>query len=270
MPNMDVFAAKDYKFYLKSCLLGAGSRGRLSRAAEMLKCQPSFLSRVIKTEAHITPDQAFLLTKFLDLSPNEADYFQTLVLYERASDPEYRSHLASRAVTLRQAHDDLRNKMKKQDYSGAGGVDQAVYFSSWATMAVHFLTSVPAFQTSAAMAGRLGLPESSILPILQSLERSGFVKHDRKTWRYERGQFHLPKDSPFVVFLHQNWRARAVLNSQNAGTESVHFTNVFTLSKSDYARIRDLLLHFISEANKIGSPSKPEEGVALTCDFFKF
>lgn len=96
-----------------------------------------------------------------------------------------------------------------------------------------------------------------------------FVRETKKGWVYAGGQFHLPKDSPFVVSHHQNWRSRAVLDAQDFMSDGVHYTSVLTLSKSDLIRLREVLLQFIAEAGQIAGPSEPEEAVALTLDLFR-
>ena len=71
-----------------------------------------------------------------------------------------------------------------------------------------------------------------------------------------------------MVLHHQNWRTRAVMDTQDFENTNVHYTAVQTVSKADFARLKELLLQFISEASQIAGPSKPEEGLALTCDLF--
>jgi hypothetical protein len=260
-----IFEFKSYKDCLEHRL--TLTRGQLSRAAEFVKCQPSFLSRVMKAEVHITPDQAYMLTKFWDLTASESEYFLTQVEFERASERAYQGHLKSKLESLRKDYENLEARLNKGSFDPSG--DQSLYFSSWAWSAVHFLTSIPKYQMSAKIAARLGLPEDYVIYILQSLAKNGYVTQNRSAWKYNSGQFHLPKNSPFVVFYHNNWRAKAVIDAQNPASDGIHFTNVFTLSESDYQKIKDLILQVITEANTIGAPSNPEEAVAFTCDFFR-
>ncbi len=130
--------------------------------------------------------------------------------------------------------------------------------------------SIPEFQSSEKISERLGLKKDSALFILKELEAQGFVVQNSKgNWEYRQGEFHAPKDSPLSLFHHQNWRARALLDAQDFNHEGIHFTGVLTLSKEDYQKIKELLLDRIRDATQISGPSKPQECVALTLDFFK-
>ncbi len=267
MNTRSIFEFDSYKKAMAYFLLKQGRRGRLSRAAEELKCQPSFLSRVIKSEVHLTLDHAFMLTRFWKLYAEESQYFQTLVEFERAAEPQYKASLATKLDDLKKNHESLKNRIKKQDFPLAS--QQSLYFSSWIWSALHFLTSISHFQTTKSLAARLGLTEETVKSALQDLTNFDLVRENRGRWVYHSGQFHLPKDSPYVVLHHQNWRSRAVMDSQNVRNDGIHYTTVLTLSHSDVHRLKNLVLDFISESERIAKPSDPEECMVLTCDLFK-
>ena len=268
MKNRSIFEFQSYKEIMKIRLVGRNQRGQLSRAAESLKCQVSFLSRVLKTEAHLTPDQSFMLSKFWKLGIDESEYFHTLVEFERAAELQYRNHLKGRLETLKKNNESLQKRTQKGDFPIAE--QQATYFSSWLWTALHFLTAIPEFQNSQKIAARLGLSESMVIDSLKRLEQYGLVSSDvGGEWKYTSGQFHLPKASPFVVQYHQNWRTKAVLDAQNFLSDGLHYTSVLTLSQSDAEQIKNLLLNFISETVQISNPSQPEDALILNCDFFR-
>ena len=267
MKTRSVFEFNSYKKAMDHLLLKGATRGQLSRAAEMLKCQPSFLSRVIKSEIHLTPEHAFLLTRFWKMSSIEQAYFQTLVDFERAGESQFRSFLLQKLHELKEAHESSTKRSQKEDFSDAD--QRAVYFSTWIFSALHFLTTIPEFQTLKAISSRIGLTESTTLGYLRLLESMKLVRETKRGWEYAGGQFHVPKDSPFVVFHHQNWRTRSVMDAQDFKSDGIHFTSVLTLSKSDLQRLRELVIQFVSEANEISRPSEPEESAALLIDLFR-
>lgn len=59
------------------------------------------------------------------------------------------------------------------------------------------------------------------------------------------------------------------MDAQDLENSSIHFTAVQTVSRVDFDRLKELLLHFISDSSQISGPSAPEEGIAITCDLFK-
>ena len=69
--------------------------------------------------------------------------------------------------------------------------------------------------------------------------------------------------------LHQNWRHRAILSLGEDNDFDLHYSSVLVLSKKDSLKIKDLILEFIKEKEKILLPSPEEEMVALNVDYFK-
>lgn len=265
MDTPSVFQFSAYKSAMKH-FLREGQRGALSRAAQAMGCQVSYLSRVMNSELHLTPDQAFLLAQHLRFPARERRYFQTLVEWERAASPAYREHLGAEIKELRRQHEDLKERAKRPEPAAAYAT---TYFSAWQWCAVHMLTSTPDGQTAAQLAERLGLPRAQAQYFLEGLASWGLVRRNGAKWQYASGEMHLPKESPLVVFHHQNWRSRAVQSAQQPGTDNIHFTNVQTLSRADWPLLKELFLRFISDCNALMGPSPPEEGVAITCDLFR-
>ena len=262
-----LFQFTSYKKLMKAFLVGDENRGQLTRAAEALNCQRSYLSRVISEELQLTPDHAFGLANFWKLSNEERDYFLLLVDFERGATPDYRAHVKSRIDEARKKYQSVQERAQRSGHT-VEKVD-AQYFSSWIWSALHFLTSIPQYQTIDALSDRLGLSEKALAFHLQELKSRGLVSESKGRWTYQSGDFHVPKDSPLVVFHHQNWRQRACTDAQNFAAGSVHYTGVHTVSVEDAEKIKEMILNFIADLNRVASPSSPEDGVVVTCDFFK-
>lgn len=262
-----IFSYDSYRPYLQDKLTAEGRRGQLSRAAESLGCQTSFLSRVINEELHLTPEHAFKLARFWSLLGDEQSYFLKLVDYERAGDPEFQKFIKSQIDELKKKNSEISKRTSRENKTFEGL--SLKYFGSWIYGAIHFLTCIPKYQTLQSLAKRLSLPEDLVLETLKDLETMNFVKQNKGLWLYQQGDFHIERTSPFVILHHQNWRQRAILDAQNFSSQSIHYTIVLTLSHKDIERIRALVLEYIAEISRIASPSIPEEEVVFNCDFFK-
>ncbi len=262
-----IFNYKSYRQYMFDKLSAEGKRGQLSKALVSLGCQSSFLSRVIGEELHITPDHAYKLSQFWSLRGDERSYFLKLVDYDRAGDPDYRQFIKGQIDELKKKNSEISVRTHRQNKNFEGL--SVKYFSSWLYGAIHFLTCIPEFQTLSGLTKRLHASDSMVKEILEDLEAMNFVKKQKEKWIYSSGEFHLERTSPLVLIHHQNWRQRAILDAQKFDRQSIHYTTVLTLSKSDTEKLQNMILDFLAEINRIAAPSQPEDEVILTCDFFK-
>jgi uncharacterized protein (TIGR02147 family) len=263
-----IFSARDYKVIMDHYLRKSGNRGALSRAAEALSCQRSYLSRIISGEMHLTPDQAYLLARFWKLKPLEVEYFQILVDLDRAGSIDYREHLKIRLAELVKKNESLTERMQRPQPL-LTNMQEAIYFSSWHWTAIHFLTSISGYQSLSALSEKLGINKENLKIFLEQLGEIGFIKQSGSHWEFQRGEFHLPNHSPFVIQHHQNWRSKAVIDAQLFNQDSIHYTNVQTASREDILKLKAMMFDFISKSKETLDPSQPEECVVVTCDLFK-
>ena len=190
-----------------------------------------------------------------------------LVDTDRATDPGLKTALEKRAKKSRDKHSDLQNRTKR---SSSEEVQSSVaYHSHWAYAAVHFLSSTKEFSTSKAIAARLWLPEAFIISILAELVAWGFVSQKDKKFYFQAGATHIPKDSAALTMFHSNWRSKAVQDSQSRAADGLHFTNIQTVSRADFERLKRMAAQFVEATTALASPSNPEDLIVITCDVFK-
>jgi uncharacterized protein (TIGR02147 family) len=262
-----VFAYSHYRDFLQKRIDGATERGALTRLAEAAKCQRSHISRVLSGQLHLTPEQAFLIARHLHLGQSESAYFCKLVDWERAGDAEYRAALAGELRALKREQENLSKRLG--DAHIGTSERELLYYSSWYWSAIHVLVSIPEFQTVSAISSHLSLSPFLVEGCLRQLEKFELVKHEKGKWKFAGGSLHLSKDSPLNAIQHGNWRSRAVLDSQNRGSDGVHYTVVQSLSRKDFEQVKELVLSTIDKYSRIAKPSKEEELICFACDFFK-
>src|ERR1700727_1723751 len=84
-----VFDFSEYKQYLADSLGGPRSRTGLRLAvARTLACQPTFVSQVLNGQAHFSLEQAEKISRFLQHTPEEREYFFLLLQRDRAGTRE--------------------------------------------------------------------------------------------------------------------------------------------------------------------------------------
>lgn len=58
------------------------------------------------------------------------------------------------------------------------------------------------------------------------------------------------------------------MNSYALNEDHIHFTNVQTISKSDFQKVRKMLMVVIRDSSAIANNSNPEDLMILNCDLF--
>ncbi len=262
-----MFEVSEYRKFIKFKIEQDGRRGLISRLAESAECQRSHLSRVLKGQLHLTLEQAFRITRFFPLSVEEQKYFMKMVEFERSGDVAYRTSIKVELADLKQQYENISNRV--QQNSIGQQEKERIYYANWFWSAIHIIVSIPKYQNIKAISQRLNLSEEIVTSCLRQLKDFGLVQNEKDRWFILSGGIHLSKDSPLNSVQHSNWRDRAVISTQNPKEDGVHYTVVQSVSREDYDSLKQVMLKSIDEFVKIASPSREEELVCFTCDFFK-
>lgn len=266
--KISIFQSQNYRMYLKTWINNQEvSRGLLSKLALKMNSQNSHLTRVLREEEHLTPDQAYEACRFMNLTDSESYYFLKLVSYERAANPNFKKQLLEELNKLKEDQENLTKRFKV-DRMGQQEKEMT-YYSAWYWSAIHILTEIPKFQTAKAIAVKLGLDEKEVKTCLQTLEAFNLVMRYGDSWKISSGSIHLPKSSPMLSVQHGNWRAKAVTDSQNKNTDGLHFTAIQAISLSDFDYIKQLFLKCMDDYRAIANKSPSEELICFSLDFFK-
>ncbi len=267
MSKQRVFDFDHYKSYLSYCIQGKENRGQLSVLADAAGCQRPYLSRVLSTEIHLTPDHAFGLTQHWQFDNDESEYFMTLVEWERAARPKYRQALKAKLTKIRKKYDELS---ARTDRNAEVTADPTLfrYYTSWHFSAIHILTSIPEFQSEQKIAVRLALSLDLVKGALDYLASLGFVVFKNNRWYYQTGEKFLSRTALHLPAFHQHWRGRAVLDAFSSESDGIHFSNVQSLSQHDFQKLKRMLTDFIEECMAVAGPSDTEEAVVFTFDLF--
>lgn len=264
---MNLFRYETYKDILIAQIASnPGGRGYRTKLAEAAGCQLSFLSQVIHSHVHLTPDHAAGLCEYWGFDNEERDYFLELVNLARAGSPILKTILLKRLAEIRAKHEDLASRYKKRE--SIREKDQALYYSSWHLSAIHILLTISEFRTVEEIAKRLSLPPSMVQQSLQQLTRIGLAVRKSGVWLPTENDLHLPKDSPFTSMNHSNWRHRATLDSCRREKGGVHYTTVHSVSRSDFEKIKEMALRFLDQTRAVVRTSPEEEVTCMTLDWF--
>lgn len=264
---MNIFKFTSYYKYLRSIIKSSNKSISVAKLADASGIQRSYLSNVLANRANLNRDQAFLISQYLQHNELEQRYFLELVELERAGSITYRNHLKNltdemRSKALTVSETTLREKPKLEEHV------LTEYFMSWEYSAVHVLTSIPRFQNLSAIARELNLNEEYTLKILNKLESWKMISKKQNQYTWLSGDIHIPQNFPLVSFHHRNWREKAFESSVRQKQNPIHFTSVYSLSKTDFQMFKNEILEKLKEYNQKASQSKEEKLAVLNLDFF--
>lgn len=261
-----LFYYQDYKLYLQDAIRNASVRGFQSQLADAAKCQRAYLSRVLRTEAQLTLDQAMGVTKFLNFREQETNYFLDIVSLAKTSNHDLREVLQKRLTKTREELADLKTRYETNSLVQSQMAE--TYYSSWHWAATHIIVSIPSYQSVAKIAKRLNLAEIQVQNTLTRLQEMGLVQEQNGKWSLLKAGLHLSRDSIMNSVNHLNWRHKAVLDSQ-ATTSGLHYTAVQSHSEALFDELKDLLLKYVDKSRALLGPSPEEELSCLCIDYFK-
>jgi uncharacterized protein (TIGR02147 family) len=225
-----LFNYHDYKDFLKMKINSPeGARGYIRKLAAAASCQTSYLSTVLHSYHHLTPDHACGLCQFWNFTESETDYFLLLVDYSRCGTVILRDRLKRKIKSIQTERENLSKRLDRQSLPAA--IDEAVYYSSWVWSALHILTSINEYQSVESIANRLQLPPEYVLTCLTKLEKLELVKNVKQKWIHSSASIHIPRESPLVAIHHNNWRQKAVLHSQMFHVDLPQ-NQIFTISQT--------------------------------------
>lgn len=262
---MEIFQFDDYKECIRFFINASDKRGYQSLLAEAAGCQRAFLSQVLNSHIHLTPEHAAGICRFWGLSDLETDFFLELVAFSRAGTEEMRSVIKRRLSTFRKQNSNLSKKLLKDS---SREIDSR-YYSSWEWVAIHVLVSIPEYQTLEVIVSKLHIPKQRAEEILSQLQEMGVIVRSAGKWRSLRNDVYLKRDSHMTFMNHWNWRNRALADIQSSKEESLHYTAVLALSRKDILKFRSHIVDFLKTTQELVAPSPEEEMICFTCDFFE-
>lgn len=265
--SIKIFEYYSYKKFLADWIKIVGGRGSLTRIAKAAGCHRTYLSQVLNSKVDLTLDHAASLIHFFNFGTIEADYFLTCVMYDRATQSTAKEYFLKKLerVGKQQTTVTARLSSSKEEAKN-DDINTDIYYSSSIFALIHIATSCQNTQTAAQISKYFKIPIESVMTTLEHLVKNGLVTRSGARFIHSGKILHLDRSSNFTRINHLNWRLKACEDSQNEN--SVHYTNIFSVSKQDWRELKLRLIDFIEEQNKKIHASGTDEVVVFCCDLF--
>ena len=254
---MNIFDFIDYKEYIKLHIEeNKQNYGYKSKLAQAAGCQKSFLSQVLNSHVHLTPEHAFGLSNFWNLDPTKQEYFLTLVNFQRSGNKDLKQYLKGKLIHLQ------KNNKSLNSFPYINPELINLYASSWYFSAIYETLQTMKSLSEEQISIRLKLPMDLVRESLSVLKRMGIVNNKYLSWE------HLTKTIPMNSFqkslFHQSWSQKACQKSFINGS-GIHTSWIFSLDSQK----KSLLLKQLELLTKDISEKNSNDLYCLNIDFFQ-
>jgi hypothetical protein len=114
-----------------------------------------------------------------------------------------------------------------------------------------------------------GLSDREIEKTIEFLTNSGLVEKHAGRWLPTKMRIHLRPDDILIGTHHRNFRSLCLNRLEDQKPDSLHYSSIMALSILDAAKIKNLLLETLANAEAVLKPS-PEETARIFCiDYFE-
>ena len=263
---MNLFEQANYKRYLKYLL--DARRGMRSDLAEALGCQSGYISQVLQDLSDFSLEQGMKVCSFFNFTEEESHFFMLLLQHEKASTEVLKKYFKRQVDQIKKQRSEIKNRIKINTDLNAEDYHQ--YYSSWEYAALHILTSIPEYQLKEKIRKKLNLTQIRINEVLEFLVNKGLVEEKNNRFIIGKKRIHLTKESPYILPHHQNWRLHSTRILSDKNPSNINYSGVFSLSKKDIERIKEILLLAIEQNEKVITDSGEEEMIYVGIDMNVF
>lgn len=265
---MSIYDFSVYEDYLKDVLKQHESeRGYMSKLAQAIGTHPSYVTRVLRGEAQLTPDQACSLSEFWGHNSAESEYFLWLVIKDRSGTPLLKKKAEIKLRLLKNENDQLGRYLSAETFASS---DINEYYLSWHYPAIHILLTLNKMPTEEEMSQRLGLPLTTVRQVLLHLEKMQIISLGKNGKPIVlKKNIHLPQQSWMASIQHKNWRVMAAERIGRLGQEDMRYSGMHSLSKKDFAKLKRKVREFLLDVDSTVRPSAEETVCFLGIDLFE-
>jgi len=265
---ISIFSYESYKKFLRDIIQNSSKRGIIKELAHAATVHRPYLSKVLNDKVHLLPDQLFGISSYLELSEEETGYLLLLLELDRSDKSSYKKFVEKKLKEIRLAEEEKNKAIGKANIVASLDESAWLYYSHWLYPVVHISVSTPSLQKIENLARALNQRPDRIHQILMQLQKMGFVRKQNDLWIWNQGSWHTSKLDSRSLMFHKNLRDYTFEQVSLKMDRGVSFSATQSISSSDYKKLHQSIMSWITHFNKVATPSNPEVPVVLCCDFF--
>lgn len=266
---MKIFSYTDYRAFLRDHFrsLKNGGRGQLSKLASHLGVHSTFVSLVFKEKRELSPEQAMQVANYLQLSNSETDYFFQLVQLSRSGTPQLTEYIKSKIHSAQLEAKKLSTQYEHEHQLNPE--ERQTFYSSWHYSAIRIFTSTnPQGVVADEISKRLQLSRRTTAEAMDFLLKTKLVRQEASRYLVGPQRTFLEKGHPLLKCHHSNWRLKALQQYERLTDDELMFTTTLSLSRKDFARLREQLAEFVKTTSNTIKETDPEDIACVNLDLF--
>ncbi len=266
---MSIFQFSSYRTYLKDYIAHLPKRGRgeLSKIATEINIHPTLLSMVISGDRELTVEQGFDLSKYLQHTDLESEYFLLLVQLDRAGNQRLKTHLKEKIQRIKSEATKISNRFEHD--KKLSDEEKTIFYSSWIYSAIRLYCSTSeSGKTINEIIERFQIPRIRVVKVLNFLVTSGLVIQENDRFSLGVSRTFLENNSPHLPRHHMNWRSKAMQKSDHISEDELMFSFPHSVSKENFQQIREILADSLKKISLIVKDSPAEDIGCLNIDLF--
>lgn len=241
--------------------------GEKKDLAEFINIHPTTLSQVLNGSRSFSDEQAYMLSKFLNLSEIESEYVLLLHQIENSQNKIFKESLIKKKNKIKKRSLNLAERVEKD--REISDTDKSIFYSSWHYSCIWVYLSLEGGKSRDEIHQRTGIDKRQINKVLDFLREINLCSEENGKYFQKLGRMHLDKNSPHLKQHHINWRIKSIQKLDHPDEQDLNFTAPLTLSKKDFEKMREALVQFIQNLSSTVEKTDPEEIYLVNLDFIK-
>lgn len=262
--------SEDYRDILKEQLQKKQNESKsqysISKLGEAANVQKTYMSRALKTEAHLNSDQIFLACNYLQMTDIERQYTLTLAEFNRSSSLIRKKELARELKNLLSSVQKTKNQLKLPE-----DVDiSKEYFSDPMHQIVHLGFTIDTFsQKPDELRKSLNLNKEYFENICSFLEKNKVIKFKDNCVVVIKDRLHLDKESSyFKPFTISNKLKTIESFARSIDKKRMDLSIVFSASHDTREKIQQELMCTLEKIKILVEKSSTQSVYQLNIDLF--
>lgn len=269
----------DYRKYIDSKIKISkklNNKFNYSYFAKQAQVQTTYLSKVLREEAHLNSDQIFLLAEALELKDNEKEYLNLLHEHNRSILNKRKALISNRIKQLEKEFEKLEGHLTATFVAPEKNIDLAKYYLNPLNTLVHICLTIPAYnQNPNRIADALRIKNDELESILHLLVDLKIIEpaKNNKDGKFEilQHSLQLSKESIYTNPHHTLMRYKCQDRIVNLPDDKKkNFSVTFSADPETQKNIYKEFLKFIVKIEEVASTANPEEVYQLNFDFFSW